>query len=205
MKRPPTLLAFISICFCSLTSMSQNIGFGILGGPNYYTTCVNNRDGGLAYGGSSAKKNVQYHFGGFVDVNISDALGIIGNVIYQKRGLSLDPDVKFGYLDINPLLKFDVNHSYGTGFYLKGGLRYSLLLNAKTFEENIDVKDAFKKSNFGIVGGFGVDVSNYLGVELLVDYSPMNLFEDIECESITSRFIGGNFRVVFYIEKVLNN
>ena len=69
--------------------------------------------------------------------------------------MSLDPDVAFDYLDISAFLKFDVNNSYGSGFYLKVGIRYSLVLSAKTFEGKADVKDAFKNSNFGLVGGFG--------------------------------------------------
>ncbi len=203
MKSPHTLL--VLFIFISFASFSQNIGFGILGGPNYYTTRVENIDGELSYDGSSAKKNIQYHFGGFVDVNFSGSLGVIGNIIYQKRGLSLDPDVAFDYLDISPLLKFDVNNSYGSGFYLKGGIRYSLLLSAKTFEGKADVKDAFKNSNFGLVGGFGADAGKYLGIELLVDYSPMNIFEDINGEAITSRLVGANIRILFYFERVFNN
>ena len=205
MKRPQTLLALVFICFSSLTCLCQDIGFGVLGGPNFYTTRVETLDGDISYDGSSSKTNLHYHFGAFVDFSFSSELGIVGNVVYQNRGLALNPDTKLNYLDINPLLKYDVNRSYGQGFYLKGGLRYSFLLSAKTFEGDMDVKDAFKSSNLGLVGGFGADISNFLGIELLVDYSPMNIFEDVDGESITSRLIGGNVRVVFYIEKVLNN
>ncbi|MGJ8593141.1 MAG: outer membrane beta-barrel protein [Aquaticitalea sp.] len=205
MKRPQIVSVTFILCFLSLSAFSQNIGFGILGGPNYYTLRVDSSDGETTFDGSSAKKNIQYHVGAFLDVNFSSALGLNGNIVYQRRGLSLDPDTKLEYIDINPLLKFDVNNSYGNGFYLKGGFRYSFLLSAQTFDEDVDVKEAFNNSNIGVVGGFGVDVSDFLGLELLVDYSPMNIFEDVDGASITSRLIGGNFRLVFYIEKVLNN
>ena len=204
MRRPQTLLALIFICFSSISTLCQDIGFGVLGGPNFYTI-RRESNGDVIYDGTSAKQNLKYHFGAFVDVNFSSNLGVVGNVVYQNRTISLEPDTQFNYLDFNPLLKFDVNQSYGNGFYLKGGFRYSVLLSAKTVEGDIDVQDAFKSSNIGLVGGFGLDVSSFLGLEVLVDYSPMNIVKDVDGASVTSRLVGGNFRLVFYIEKVLNN
>ncbi len=203
MKLPQIVLVLVVTFFSTVMSMAQNIGFGVLGGPNFY---VIRKDfqGDVTYGGSSAKQNIKYHLGAFVDVNFSSELGLVGNFLYQNRTISLDSDVQLLYLDVNPLLKFDVNGSYGSGFYFKGGFRYSHLLSAETVKEELDIQETIKSSNIGLIGGFGVDVSNFLGLELLVDYSPMNTYKDVGDVSITSRMVGGNFRVIFYIERIVN-
>lgn len=203
MKRPQIVLVLVFTCLSTLSAIGQDVGFGIFAGPNFYTL---RRDfqGDVIYAGSSAKQNLKYHVGAFADFNFSSELGLVANIVYQNRTVSLGEDVQLNYLEVNPLLKFDVNSSYGSGFYLKGGFRYSYLLSAKTVKEDVDVQDNFKTSNIGLVGGFGVDITNYMGLELLVDYSPMNIYNDIEAIAITSRLIGGNFRVLFYIEKIIN-
>ena len=192
--------------FTSFTLNAQNISYGLNGGINYYTMVIeDSRFDRTRFQHSASSTNLQYHFGVFIDYNLNEKIGVIGNIIYQNRSFQPlnNPDTSLKYIDISPLLKFDSNNTYGSGFYFKGGLRYSFLLSAKTIENKIDVKDTFNSTNLGLILGLGMDISKYIGTELIFDYSPSNAYKNIDGIRIKSNIVGANLRVIVDLEKLL--
>ncbi len=119
-------------------------------------------------------KGVGFNFGGFYDYALNDSFGLIGNLVYNNKNINFSTDkyiITLNYLDLNPMVKFDPNRSYGKGFYIKSGFTLSTLLSAKEKQTKVDVKNSFKSTSFSLNLAFGVDFLQYLGLETFLDYS----------------------------------
>jgi hypothetical protein len=194
------IILFLPVFLFTSTAFSQEVSYGFNVGFNYYSFFTETNEGEPKLAETSMSTNLQYHLGGYIDIPIDSNFGIIGNVVYQNRSVELpeNQDTRLDYLDINPLLKYDLNGSYGQGVYLKAGVRYSILLSAKLFEDLQDVSGEFNKSNFGVDLGIGYDITKAFGVELILDYSPTDFSEEI-----TSQLAGVDFRFIIDLQDLL--
>ncbi|WP_165903575.1 porin family protein [Hymenobacter gummosus] len=108
------------------------------------------------------------HFGVLVNTRISRRVSIQPEVLYSQKGSRLTEGAassqnRFSYVDV-PLL---ARVHFGC-FYAEAGPQYSLLLSAKSRQGEAvqNVTDAFRTSDFGYVGGLGLQLRNGLGLGL---------------------------------------
>ena len=92
------------------------------------------------YNTISSPKGPGFLISAFYNYKLNNYFGVVSNVSFNSRNVleapftNIEGDedfVKFNYLSITPLLKFDTNGNYNKGFYLKTGLSYEVLLNSK--------------------------------------------------------------------------
>ncbi len=194
-------LIILSILICGLYSYSQESNYGISIGVNA-SGIIN--DSQNTSGDVTAPKGVGFIISGFYEYNINERFGLIGNLNFNKKIVNYEPPkTNLSYLELNPMIKFDVNGNYGNGFYLKTGLNYSLLLSAKENETNQDIKNDFNNSLLGFNFGFGSDISKAIGVEFIFGYSFSNSLKEVENKKIKSSILSGYLSLVIDINELI--
>jgi hypothetical protein len=191
--------------FVPLLINAQELSFGPIIGLNSYDIEV---DGPLTAEGANSSLN----FGGFLDYNFKNNFGIRGNILYNsvtengysitENGIGSDflfEEAKYNAIQIQGLLKYDVNEEYNKGFYLIGGLRMSAILSAES--NNEDIKDFYNSTSFGVMLGFGVNFLKYFGVELIPDY---NITNTIDSNDNKSKNFGAYLNLTFNLKPLLN-
>lgn len=184
---------------------SQNLSYGPLLGLNVYNIEVEGPIG--ATGGLS-----KFNFGGYIDYKLSNHFGVKSNLIYSK---AIEKDYYVGNgslganyfienaevqtLQLQGLLKYDVRNDYSKGFYFVSGLRVSHLLKAEENSENID--DFYKKNNFGLLLGFGVNFAKHIGIEILPEYY---ISDTIESKENKSKNYGVYANLLINLESIIN-
>lgn len=185
----------ITICVILIytnTIYSQIVNYGILIGINSNDV---ETEGTNQIFGADAPGLDGYLLGGFIDYQLNNNFGIKGDLIYNtvKEGYRIvdvkNIDFKVNTLQLNTHLKYDVNGEYNKGFYLVAGPRFSFLLSAKN-ENNEDIDDFYKKTNFGAHLGFGIEFLEYLDIEILGDYGFTN---SVNPDNLKTKIF--NFRV----------
>jgi len=153
----------------------------------------------------TAPKGVGYSLSGFYDFQLNSSLGLIGNISLDKRAVDFqEPRVLLSYLKLNPALKFDTNKNYGSGFYIKPGVYYAMLLSSKKKKQTeADINEYLKNSIYGVNLGLGVDLSKRIGIELIFDYSLSNSLKEIDNLKIKSKFLSGYFSLLLNIDEFI--
>lgn len=175
MKRTLLYLASVTALVMMLfdKSIAQNndklVNLGIKAGANYSWLNLEDVD--------DEKGLLGYHLGIFGKLNLTDYFGVQGELLYTTKGSELTYDndffdgktsLKIEYIEIPVLAVIQLNENIN----LHGGPYFSFLVRAKAkndssvglfdFEEEID-KDNFKQTDWGLLGGIGIDVSNIHG------------------------------------------
>jgi hypothetical protein len=113
--------------------------------------------------------------GGVLSFNLSPSACLDGEVLYIQKGASQDmeiegctneADLKLTYLAVSPMLRFKIHTQSMTPYFLAGG-EFAFLLSAKstgssecngqTEDFDVDVKDYYKSTDFGVSFGAGVE------------------------------------------------
>lgn len=200
-------ITFIIMLFMLFNySKAQNLSYGIMLGFNAYDVDIDGLiKGGAGYSG--------LNFGGFLDYQLNNSFGVRGNLIYncakednyyilngnQVAGYLFD-DSEIKSLQINTLLRYDVNKEYNKGFYLIGGFRMTNILNAKFDGQEND--DFYKKVNLGGMLGFGVNFAKHFGFEFIPE---VNLTNTIDSENNKSKNFGAYLNLTVDLESIINN
>jgi len=147
--------AFIILLFFYINNLytQENLNFGSIIGFNAYDIKVNGPlNGGTGYSG--------FNIGGFADYKLNQSYGVKANFIYSTikevnymsdNGQNSDfvfEKVESHTIQVQSLLKYDLNKEYNRGFYLVSGLRITNVLNAKG--DGINIKDFYKEMHFRI-------------------------------------------------------
>lgn len=173
MKRILIIVSVIALTFTTTQKASAQeeklVNLGIKAGANYSWLNIDDVDdeNGL----------IGYHAGIFAKFNLTPYFGIQGEALYTTKGseLSYDNDffsgktsLRIAYFEIPVLAVIQLNENIN----LHGGPYFSYLMTARAkndadgglfdFEEEID-KDNFQKTDWGLLGGIGIDVSNIHG------------------------------------------
>ena len=122
---------------------AQGIGLGIKAGANFADQAVEDID---------IKTVTDYHFGAYVNLNLSEKFGITPEVLYTAYGSKWD-DIKvdFDYIAIPVMFRFMPISLLS----LEAGPQFSFLTKAEV--ENVgDVKDQLKNNDFGLAFGAGL-------------------------------------------------
>jgi hypothetical protein len=108
---------------------------------------------------SDSKSRIGYHVGGFVTFNLSDALSVQPELLYNSVGAKtdVDGDVDYvmNYLSIPVMLTYNINES----FNIQAGPQLGLLLSAEAKVEDVevDIKELFTGTDFGFNLGVGAN------------------------------------------------
>jgi len=193
-------ILLLSILICALHSHAQENNYGVKIGINANGVINDSQNSGDI----TAPKGVGFIISGFYDFKINESFGLIGNLNFNKRITNYEPPkANLSYFELNPMLKFDLNNDYGTGFYLKAGVNYSFLLSAKENDTNQNIKEDFNSSLLGFNFGFGSDISNLLGIEFIMGYSFSNSLKEFENQKIKSNFLSGNISLVLNLNELI--
>lgn len=150
----------------------------------------------------SAGGSPGFRIGIYYDYQLNQSFGIRSTLGFSKiKDAFIDnnsPNVYRSNLDLLSFLKYDLNSEYDKGFYLLAGPRISYVISAINNDNNLD--DIYKKTNFGLVFGFGFDISSFLEIEFTGDYG----FTDITLSpNFETKTLGGNLSLFFNISGLL--
>jgi len=136
---------------------SQGFGFGVKGGLLFSKFSQANVD---------YKNNNGYEVGVFFGGNRPGAFGVMGEVLYAKKGAKGSQGVQTldnYYLEIPVLLRLNLgssNKNTGAIVYAIGGPVFDVLLKSQL--DGVDVKSNYESLDLGIIGGAGIEVSRFL-------------------------------------------
>jgi hypothetical protein len=145
------------------------IGFGVKGGYLYnsYSTAKLNLN-------STNSWEAGIFFGG----NRNGVVGVMGEILYAKKGFELSGNTTdLYYLEIPILLRVNVgssNKNKGVIGYLLVGPAFDV--NLKAQQNGIDVKDNYESLDIGILGGGGVEISRII-LEARYNWGLMNVLK----------------------------
>ena len=144
-------LALVILAGVSFATANAQFQFGVKGGLNFSSL----------YGSDieDARTRVSLNAGIFARLPIAEHLSLMPELVYSSQGAKFhNPDESFpiNYLNIPILLRFGA----GGGFSIFTGPQIGILMSAKDkFNGNsMDLKDAYKSSDFSWVFGVGYRV-----------------------------------------------
>lgn len=163
MKRTTCLLLFFFVMFIYDRLPAQQISAGVKGGPTFTNLKV---DDGVA----ENQNAVGFHIGGFLLYRIS-AFSYTAEIEYSLQGCKVKADGEYmrtfaQYINVPILVKYDIIPEIS----LQLGPQIGLLTCMKSdynpvekqpFDEQRYTK-AYKKTDFGIVGGIGYESGKWL-------------------------------------------
>ncbi len=145
-------LTVTMITFIAAGAFAQGISGGLKGGLN-----LANATGSDAKD-ADMKMRIAYHFGGFVNIGLSDVLSFQPELLYNSVGAKLDDEVSLhmNYFSV-PL---NLQYAFGN-FNIHAGPQFGFLLSAKAKADvdgnsaEVDMKEFFKGTDLGINLGLG--------------------------------------------------
>ena len=151
----------------SISTIQAQVHFGVKGGVNFAN--VTNSDGG--------KTRIGFNGGVQVGIPVSEQISVQPEVVYSSQGVKGDDDMQaiLNYINVPVLLQYN-NPS---GFFAHTGPQLGFLTSAKLKQgsQELDVKDAFKSTDFSwafgagyvLPSGFGFNGRYNLGLSKIED------------------------------------
>lgn len=136
-------------------SLKAQISVGLKGGTSFSSIQIKETSQSMK---SSSDNRTAFMAGGYATISISDKLKLQPEFLYQGMGGSIDKvTFKNEYVSIPVLLKYGITDN----FYLEAGAQFSLLVSSKAAGE--DIKDAFKSSDFQVLIGASLNLTDKIG------------------------------------------
>ncbi len=147
---------------------AQETRFGVKGGLNLSN-----------FTGASTDLRASFHVGGFAEIKVIERLAIQPELLYSSQGARYHVDgssdsgraYKLDYINIPVLAKFYVTKE----FTVEAGPQIGFLVSAKN--EDRDIKDAFKGTDFGFNFGAGYNFTDNFSVGLRYTVGVSGLFD----------------------------
>jgi hypothetical protein len=168
-----SVLLFLVMLTAPLVIHAQGIGFGIKAGANFADQAIDEID---------VKSLADFHFGAYLNLNLSDKFGITPEVLYSAHGTKWDEiKVDYDYIAIPVMVRFKPIKLLS----LEAGPQFSFLTKAEV-EGVGDVKDQLKTNDFGLAFGAGVHLPLGLnaGLRYVLGFTDIS---DVSEESIKNR------------------
>ena len=166
-------LLFVMLFLAPLLMNAQGVGVGIKAGANFANQDVTDIDISSA---------TDFHFGAYLNLNLSDKFGITPEVLYSAYASNWDKvKVDFDYIAIPVMLRFKPIPLLS----LEAGPQFSFLTKANV-EDIGDVKDQLKNNDFGLAFGAGLHLPLGLnaGVRYVLGFTDIS---DVSQQSIKNR------------------
>lgn len=141
---------------------AQEIKFGAKAGLNFANVRGENSD---AYDTVTS-----FNFGALAEIPISEKISFQPEVLFSGQGFSFGDDTAaLNYLNVPLMGKYYLTK----GLSLEAGPQVGFLLSAKT--DNADVKNLFKKVDFGVNAGLGYKLENGLNFSARYNFGLSNI------------------------------
>jgi hypothetical protein len=148
---------------------AQDIKFGVKGGFNLANISGNNT--------SELETVTAFNFGVMSEISITKKFSFQPEILYSGQGYGYDKEVvALSYINVPLMAKYYVYKKLS----LEAGPQVGYLFNAKS--EGIDVKDSFKKVDFGANLGLGYKLENGLNFGARYNFGLSNI-NNIEGDS----------------------
>ncbi|WP_322550602.1 porin family protein [Flavobacterium psychraquaticum] len=159
------LLLVAAIAVLAVSNINaQEIKFGVKGGLNLANVSGDNT--------KAFDPVTSFNLGLMSEISITDKFSFQPELMYSGQGYSFNSDnvVELSYLNIPLMAKYYV----AKGLSIEAGPQIGYLFSAKN--ESVDVKDSFKKIDFGANVGLGYKLENGLnfGVRYNLGLSNIN-------------------------------
>ncbi|MBL4623570.1 MAG: PorT family protein, partial [Flavobacteriales bacterium] len=132
----------------------------------------------------------------------NDKIGLRGSLLYGKKEdnyFQLESfTIDVSTLQFNPVIKYNFGQNYDKGLYLFTGPSATFIL--KTENDGDEITDFYKKVNYGVQLGFGVNFLKYFAFELKV-YQGFSKFLDAVEEK--NYYVDFSATVLFKIDKLI--
>lgn len=141
---------------------AQDIKFGVKGGFNLANMSGDNT--------SELKTVTAFNLGVMSEISITNKFSFQPEILYSGQGYSFNNNVvALSYINVPLMAKYYVYKK----FSLEAGPQVGYLFNAKS--EDIDVKDSFKKVDFGANLGLGYKLENGLNFGARYNFGLSNI------------------------------
>lgn len=188
MKNLVLLLVFAS----TLTVSQAQVKFGGKAGLNLANFSGDDAD--------DSKSKIGFNIGAFAEIPVASSFAVKPELVFSTQGAKSDEttfsdDVKLNlnYLNVPILGKYNST----SGFFAETGPQIGFLLSAKAKagDEDADVKDAFKSTDFSWAFGLGYEMlESGFGVNLRYNLGLGNIAEDDDGSLKNSVFQLGIFK-----------
>jgi hypothetical protein len=135
--------------------LKAQISVGLNGGTSFSSIQIKESSQSMK---STSDNRTGIVLGGYATISMSEKLKLQPEFLYQGMGGSIDKvTFKNDYVSIPVLLKYGITNN----FYLEAGPQFSLLVSSKAAGE--DIKDAFKSSDFQLLIGASLTLTDKIG------------------------------------------
>ncbi|HZF64431.1 MAG TPA: porin family protein, partial [Chitinophagaceae bacterium] len=149
-------------------------GFGVKGGLNLASLTVTGDDVDDDF-----KMKPGFHLGVFANVPLGGTLSFQPELVYSAEGAKFedidDAKVNLSYLNVPLLIQYNAS-----GFFAETGPQVGFLMGAKAKadDEDEDIKDSFKSTNFSWAVGLGFKTATGFGVGARYNLGLANIAEE---------------------------
>jgi len=165
------------------------------------------------YGQDNLKSRVSFNVGALGEYYFSDRWGVKMKITYDSKGwadgfitnedtdVTLITDFKLNYITV-PVM---ANWHFGSrrNWYLNFGPYVGLLMNAEDSDLEMDVKEVFNTTEFGLAYGIGYKFSLNEKSKLFVEYDGQSgltdIFEENSGDSVISNRSSFNLGILFIL------
>jgi hypothetical protein len=182
------LIVFVAVAFVATANAQGSIKFGAKAGGNLSSWSGDDIE--------DAKSKFGFHVGAIVNIPVSSMFSVNPEVLFSIEGAKQDADpddinYNLGFLNIPVLLQYN-NPS---GFYAETGPQIGFLMSAKAKagDEDEDIKDLFKSTNFSWALGAGFKTKSGFGFGARYALGLNNIIDDDDADLKQSNLSFGVF------------
>ena len=162
-------IILLLVVFTATTSIAQ-VSAGLKAGSSFAS--VESAANGMK---ASTSNRTALALGGFVNVSVSEKFKIQPELLYQGMGGRVNgATFKSEYVNIPVLAQYAVTKN----FKIEAGPQFGLLVSSKSAGE--DIKDDFKNSDFQLLFGASINVTNAIGIGARYGTSMSNIAADVD-------------------------
>lgn len=147
---------FLFITTLIITGVKSQVSVGIKGGTSFASINVKDSKNGM---NSSSDNRTAFILGGYATISLIEKFKLQPEFLYQGMGGSINNvTFKNEYITVPVLLKYGLSNN----FFIEAGPQFSMLLSSKAAGE--EIKDAFKSSDFQVLLGASLNLTDKVGV-----------------------------------------
>lgn len=170
----------------SFLGASAQVQFGVKAGANIANLTGDDADGSKSKFGLNA--------GAFVEIPVAEKFSVKPELVYSLQGAKGEDDsdekLNLSYINIPVLAKYNI----AEGFFAETGPQIGFLVSAKAKDgdDDTDVKDAFKSTDFSWALGLGYELPAGFGINARYNFG-LSKITEIESETKNGVFQVGVF------------
>ena len=170
---------FLIVSICTFSVIHAQVSIGLKGGTSFASINVKESYSGSKSSSTSSDNRTGFMLGGYATISMSEKIKLQPEFFYQGMGGSIDNvTFKNEYISVPILLKYGITDN----FFLEAGPQFAVLLSSKAAGQ--DIKDAFKSSDFQVLVGASLNLTDKIGVGARYGTSMTSIATDSYSNSI---------------------